>query len=95
MKNFLKSGLILGGSLLAMFLMPTDLAAQCAMCKGAAQTGLDPEHAGKSLNLGILMMFVMPYLLVGGIAFVWWKNKKSEQDADEEVEFERAVGDLS
>ena len=94
MKIISKIAWILGGSLLAAFVVPTDLVAQCAMCKGAAQTGLDPENAGRSLNLGIMMMFVMPYLLVGGIAFVWWKNKKSDEEADEEVALERAVSDL-
>ena len=87
---------ILGGLFFLLFLaFLSPAAAQCAMCKGAAQTGLDPEHAGKSLNLGIIMMFGMPYLIVGFIAFVWWKNRKTEQDADDETNLERALNEVA
>lgn len=55
--------------------------AQCAMCKGAAETALkqgggDPQ----GLNNGILYMLAMPYLLVGAIGFWWWKNRRKENE---------------
>jgi hypothetical protein len=34
--------------------------------------------AGKGLNAGILFMLSMPYLLVGGIGYVWWRNRRKE-----------------
>jgi hypothetical protein len=40
--------------------------------------------AGKGLNRGILYMFAMPYLLVGTMGYLWWLNRKPE----EEIEFE-------
>jgi hypothetical protein len=33
--------------------------------------------SGAGLNAGILYMLVAPYLIVGGIAFWWWRNRKS------------------
>lgn len=60
-----------------------DLDAQCAMCRMSSESNL--QHGGtegKGLNKGILYLFSMPYLLIGTIAFLWWKNKKSDVDAD-------------
>ena len=34
---------------------------------------------GVGLNAGILSLLAMPYLIVGGIAFVWWKNRKKNE----------------
>jgi hypothetical protein len=54
-----------------------DLVAQCPMCKMAAESNLkNGGSAGKGLNAGILYMLITPYLLVGGLAFWWFKNKK-------------------
>jgi len=53
--------------------------AQCAMCKASSEANLrqgggDPN----GLNTGILYMLSLPYLIVGGIAFLWWRNRKQE-----------------
>jgi hypothetical protein len=54
-----------------------DLIAQCPMCKMAAESNLkNGGSAGKGLNAGILYMLLTPYILVGGLAFWWIKNKK-------------------
>ncbi len=56
-----------------------DLQAQCPMCRMAAESNL--EHGGsegKGLNTGILYMLSVPYLMVGGFAYLWWKNKKED-----------------
>jgi hypothetical protein len=55
------------------------------MCRLSAETNL--AHGGtegKGLNKGILYMFCAPYLLVGTLGFIWWRNKY--KDADELVE---------
>jgi hypothetical protein len=63
----------------------TTADAQCPMCKIAAESNLKSGgKAGKGLNQGILYMLAMPYLLVGTIAFVWWRNRRKEQDLQEE-----------
>jgi len=54
-----------------------DLMAQCPMCKMAAESNLkNGGSSGKGLNAGILYMLLTPYILVGGLAFWWIKNKK-------------------
>jgi len=52
--------------------------AQCPMCKISAESNLkDGGTAGKGLNTGILYMFALPYLLVGSLGYLWYRNKKN------------------
>ena len=56
------------------------LMAQCSMCtKTAQQLG---EKPAQGLNSGILYLMFAPFVIVGFIAFRWWKNNK---DAEAEV----------
>lgn len=62
--------------------------AQCPMCKMSAESNLkDGGTAGKGLNKGILYLFAAPYLMVGGLAFMWYRNnkKKRDEDADDAI----------
>ncbi|HFA51222.1 MAG TPA: hypothetical protein ENJ95_19595 [Bacteroidetes bacterium] len=64
------------------FSAPAELPAQCPMCKIAAESNLkNGGSAGSGLNTGILFLFFMPYILVGAMGYIWWKNRK--QDVDE------------
>jgi hypothetical protein len=59
----------------------SELYAQCPMCKIAAESNLkNGGSAGKGLNIGILYMLATPYLIIGGIAYVWWRNRRKEKD---------------
>lgn len=61
-----------------LFISSASLLAQCPMCRMSAESNLqNGGTSGAGLNAGILYMLVAPYLIVGGIAFWWWKNKKS------------------
>jgi hypothetical protein len=54
---------------------------QCAMCKMPAESNLaNGGTDGSGLNKGILYMFVTPYILVGTIAFLWWRGRKQEEE---------------
>lgn len=56
----------------------SSINAQCPMCKISAESNLrDGGTAGKGLNAGILYMFVLPYLLVGTLGILWFKNKRN------------------
>jgi hypothetical protein len=74
-----KLSLFIGLCVFVMLLMlNTDLAAQCPMCKLSAESNLrDGGSQGRGLNNGILYMFIMPYILVGTLAFLWIKNRKN------------------
>ena len=79
----LKKILIVGTAIFALSiaspLMPTA-EAQCPMCRMSAESNLKSGGtAGRGLNRGILYMLAMPYLLVGTLGFVWWKNSVDQE----------------
>ena len=54
--------------------------AQCPMCKMSAEQNLkDGGTAGKGLNAGILYMLSTPYIIVAGLGFYWYKNRRREE----------------
>ena len=56
--------------------LPEDLLAQCPMCKMSAEAELKNGGSdGKGLNSGIMYLLSLPYLLLGTITFVWYRNK--------------------
>lgn len=60
-----------------------DLLAQCPMCRATAETNLaNGGTEGKGLNRGILYMLGMPYIVIGAIAFLWWRNRNKDIDAN-------------
>ena len=68
------------------------LSAQCPMCKTAVESNLKSGGtSGAGLNIGILILLIMPYALVGGIGYVWWKNRKKSVD----IELETAMHELN
>lgn len=61
-----------------------DLLAQCPMCKMSAESNMKGGGtAGRGLNAGILYMLAAPYLIVGGIAYWWWRNRNETLEASE------------
>lgn len=60
-----------------------SLQAQCPMCKMSAESNLKGGGtAGRGLNAGILYMLVMPYLIVAGIGYMWWRNRRPDPRVD-------------
>ncbi len=50
--------------------------AQCAMCtKTASQLG---EKPALGLNNAILYLMLMPFAVIGVIAWRWWKTREKE-----------------
>ncbi|WP_020569243.1 hypothetical protein [Neolewinella persica] len=59
-----------------------ELLAQCPMCRATAESNLaNGGTEGRGLNNGIMYMLGMPYLLIGTIAFLWWRNRNKMEEA--------------
>lgn len=88
MKNkFLKYTSLLALVFALNFSVVNDTQAQCPMCKMSAEQNLkDGGTAGKGLNAGILYMFTTPYILVACIGYVWYRNRRKDED-DDQFEF--------
>ncbi|MEO0041068.1 MAG: hypothetical protein RL329_516 [Bacteroidota bacterium] len=77
--------------IITFLLLTQNTFAQCPMCKTAVESNLkNGGTTGAGLNVGILILLIMPYALVGGIGYVWWKNRKRNVD----MELETAMSDL-
>lgn len=60
--------------------------AQCPMCRMSLESNLQNGGTmGRTINAGILYMLGMPYLLVGFLGYVWYKNKKKMERLEEEA----------
>ena len=53
--------------------------AQCAMCRATLENNVSNGDIGigASLNFGILYLFVMPYLIIGVVGYLWYRNSKA------------------
>lgn len=75
-KLFLFAFILILGTVLS-----PELVAQCPMCRATAETNLaNGGTEGQGLNNGILYMLGMPYIIIGTIAYFWWKNRRKEMD---------------
>jgi hypothetical protein len=66
------------GFLLVFLLSTIDLWAQCAMCRGSVQStlGNGRNNVGIGINVGIMYLFVIPYICLGVIAYFWYRNSR-------------------
>lgn len=77
--NTLKKALIfLFGSVTLFFSNSANLMAQCAMCRATVENNVNNGDIGiaAGLNLGILYLFVAPYITFAVIAFFWFRISK-------------------
>ncbi len=75
-----------------LFVSMSNLDAQCAMCKAGLHSNLqNGGNQGLGMNAGIMSLMMMPYLLVGGIAYMWYRNRKKGVDEGETIEL-REIG---
>ncbi len=80
MNNWIKYASLLGMIVLLLIVFSTDAWAQCPMCRMSAESNLENGGtAGKGLNSGILYMLATPYLIVGAIGFIWWRNRQKSK----------------
>ena len=63
--------------------------AQCPMCRMTLESNLKGGGTqGSGMNAGIMYLLFTPYIMVGGIAYVWYRNRKRKDDFELEGELE-------
>lgn len=56
--------------------------AQCAMCKATTESAAkEGSKRAKGLNDGILYLLAAPYVLVGGVAVLWWRKYRKKESS--------------
>jgi hypothetical protein len=74
---------VIGLLVFILLFFSTELAAQCPMCKMSAESNMKGGGTfGNGLNAGIFYMLATPYLLVGTIGFIWWRNRKKVNEGE-------------
>ncbi len=66
---------------LMLILIQLDADAQCAMCRTTVESTVSNgrSNIATGLNTGILYLLTAPYLLVGAVAWLWFRQSKQEQ----------------
>jgi len=66
---------------LILILVQLDADAQCAMCRTTVESTVSNgrSNIATGLNTGILYLLTAPYLLVGAVAWLWFRQSKQEQ----------------
>lgn len=59
-----------------LFLVSTDLEAQCAMCRAALESEADKSQA-EGINNGIVYLMAIPYILVGGLFYFIYRKLRN------------------
>ena len=56
-----------------------DVLAQCAMCRSTLENGFSSGKPGiaAGINTGILYLLSMPYLLIIGLGYWWYKSSRN------------------
>jgi hypothetical protein len=57
------------------------VSAQCAMCRATVGSNVASQESkvGTGLNAGILYLVSIPYILIGGVAFFWYRHSKANK----------------
>lgn len=88
MNSLLKYSILILAAMLMLVFIDGELLAQCPMCKMSAESNMkNGGEAGAGLNKGILYILLMPYILVGSLAFLWLRNRRRLSDEIYSQEF--------
>ena len=61
-----------------MLLLQVNTSAQCAMCRAVLESEVGQETA-KGVNNGIIYLMLIPYILIGGLAFFLYRYLKGSK----------------
>ncbi|MEB2777033.1 hypothetical protein SYJ56_17075 [Algoriphagus sp. D3-2-R+10] len=77
----MKKAFKIGVLSLVVLLTQTASFAQCAMCRASVENNVSngDTSIGAGLNLGIMYLFVMPYLIAMVLGFFWYRNAKKRK----------------
>lgn len=68
--------------LILLLVVAVPAEAQCSMCRAVLETEEGGE-AAKGINNGIVYLMIFPYLLVGGVGYAVYRNRKKARDRGE------------
>lgn len=81
MKKAVTTGLLTLLLGLLLVAAPFAVQAQCSMCATQVESARGDKEAydASGLNKGILMLMTVPYVLVGVVGFIWYRNSQAKK----------------
>ncbi|MBY0245254.1 MAG: hypothetical protein K2Q03_07360 [Sphingobacteriaceae bacterium] len=78
---------LLGLAFFILVISKTDTAsAQCSMCTINAENSVKNGNTqGKGLNNGVLYLLAIPYVLITGVGFIWYKNYRKKTTVKNQI----------
>ncbi|WP_246343685.1 hypothetical protein [Adhaeribacter radiodurans] len=79
MKRFSKVFIFIFSLVVLMTFADVSASAQCVLCRSSVESNRADDKLskfGNGLNKGILFLMTVPYLLVGTVGFLWYRNRK-------------------
>ncbi|GEQ85288.1 hypothetical protein ULMS_07960 [Patiriisocius marinistellae] len=76
----MKKTIILSILLVLLLIIPSQ--AQCAMCRAVLESE-EGNTMAKGINNGIMYLMIFPYLLVGGIGYMIYRNRQKNKTSEE------------
>lgn len=73
----MKKALIFSVILMLFYVLPAE--AQCAMCRAVLETE-EGQGQAKGINNGIVYLMAVPYVLVGGIGLLIYRNFRTKKN---------------
>ncbi len=66
------------------FLLVMPVHAQCSVCRASVESNHthseDSQKVARQLNDGILYLMSVPYLVLAGIAYMFYKNRNTDEN---------------
>lgn len=70
---------------IAIFIIPSEGFAQCAMCNATASTATEgSSEKALALNNGILFLMAIPYILLSTLVIIWWQYSRQRHKEQQE-----------
>ncbi len=65
------------------FFVAQSASTQCAMCKAVAESNMNGgDSMASGLNNGIMYLMAIPYILIGGVAYLIYRHRKKLREAN-------------
>jgi hypothetical protein len=59
----------------------SSIHSQCSMCQATAESSRDAGSSNSDgINKGVMYLFFTPYLIIGTVAYFWWRAKKKAEE---------------
>lgn len=82
LKTLIMKRILLLSLIFLLLLALPEAYSQCAMCRATVENNVanGVDRIGAGLNFGIMYLLLMPYVLVGVVGWLWYRNSKRSNE---------------